>query len=128
MCQQEDPNRRCLSTGECRRCKFVAGTGFNTYEGCVITSSTPICDADSDTTAVEYATSDYLTGTISTYAPEAGNAHLKTPNCVECKMAGKFQPMHSTFYCDNAHVFCISEILISKYFQMAALLVMDLMR
>ena len=87
MCQQEDPDRRCLSTGECRRCKFVAGTGL--YEGCEITSASPICDADSDSAKVEYATSDYLTGSESTYAPEAGDAHLKNPNCVQCKKAGK---------------------------------------
>ena len=99
MCQQEDPDRRCLSTGECRRCKFVSGTGLNRYEGCEITSGIPICDANKDTTAVEYDTSDYLTGSESTYAPEAGNAHLKNPNCVKCKKAGKTKLFVIHFYC-----------------------------
>ena len=98
MCQQEDSHRRCLSTGECRRCKFVAGTGLNRYEGCEITSGAPICDANNDTTAVEYDTSAYLTGTTSTYAPEAGNAHLKNPDCVKCKQAGKNQLFVIHFY------------------------------
>ena len=94
MCQVEDSNRRCLSTGECRRCKFIEtsldGTASNKYEGCVITSDTPICDANKGTTnVVEYAKSKYKEGDRSTYAPEAGTAHLLTPECVKCKKQGK---------------------------------------
>ena len=90
MCRQEDVNRRCLSTGECRICKFVEATAL--YEGCDITSTTPICDADETTTKVNYDTDDYLAGNTSMYAPEAGVAHLETPKCVACKKAGNMHP------------------------------------
>ena len=92
MCQQEDSDRRCLSTGECRRCKFVAGTGLNRYEGCVITSDAPICDANASTDEVEFATDNYLAGTTPNpghYPDGTGYMeHSLTPNCVKCKKKG----------------------------------------
>ena len=91
MCQKEDSDRRCLSTGECRRCKYVAGTGL--YEGCEITSGTPICDVDKTTDIVEYAVADYLTGTMPNpgfYADTTGYLdHPLVPDCAKCKMKGR---------------------------------------
>ena len=80
MCQKHDSDRRCLSTGECRRCKYVttdsAGTTVNRYEGCEgITSTSPICDGDSSTTVVDFA--------ATSYDDEALN-----PSCVKCKKIG----------------------------------------
>ena len=40
---------KCLSTGACNVCGLISGT----HEGCVSTSTTPICDADSATTTIE---------------------------------------------------------------------------
>ena len=81
MCQKHDSNRRCLSTGECRRCKYVtedsAGTTVNRYEGCEgITSTSPICDANGDTTTIDFATANYDSAT-------------QNPSCVKCKKIGK---------------------------------------
>ena len=73
MCEQEDSARKCLSTGECRICKFVADT--SKYEGCDITSNTPICDANSLTMDIfEFSVADDPT---------------LTPGCVACKKSGK---------------------------------------
>ena len=72
MCQQEDPTRKCISTGECRACKFVT----DKYEGCDITSLTPICDANTAVSNVQFATSDY-------------DSTALTPACVACKKLGK---------------------------------------
>ena len=95
MCQKEDDKRKCLSTGECRICKFVAesldGATPNEYEGCDITSDTPICDADSSDDKVQYdPPTVYDQNARSTYAPEAGDANELTPACVECRQKGKF--------------------------------------
>ena len=81
MCQKHDTNRRCLSTGECRRCKYVStdsdGTTVNRYEGCEgITSATPICDANGDTAIIDFATADYVSPT-------------QNPSCAKCTKAGK---------------------------------------
>ena len=63
MCQKEDSTRKCLSTGECRTCKFVEagsdGIMVNRYEGCDIETGTPICDADKTTSTIEFAKEDY---------------------------------------------------------------------
>ena len=80
MCQQQDATRKCLSTGECRLCKFVTedldGTTVNRYEGCGgITSAAPICDADADTTIIEFDNSDY-------------DDSNKIPTCRVCKKKG----------------------------------------
>ena len=101
MCQKEVSSRRCLSTGECRRCKFVemslARAAVNKYEGCEITSTTPICDANSATPdVIEYAMSDYTDGNVSVPIPEAGVAHLLIPDCVKCKQSGKFVISYAT--------------------------------
>ena len=81
MCEKEDATRKCISTGECRLCKFVTtdldNIAVNRYEGCGgETSAEPICDADADTTFIEFATSDYT--------PQD-----KIPKCVKCKKRGK---------------------------------------
>ena len=61
MCEKPDgTNRRCLSTGQCRRCQFVTtnseNTTVNRYEGCEgETSEEPICDAVANTTIIEFA-------------------------------------------------------------------------
>ena len=69
MCEKQDTNRKCLSTGECRACKFIS----TSYEGCDITSMTPICDANSGTSTVDF----------TTYADSS-----LTAECVACKKAG----------------------------------------
>ena len=83
MCEKEDPTRKCLSTGECRLCKFVTmdldNIAVDRYEGCGgATSTEPICDADSGTTTfIEFQTADYIpTDDI--------------PKCVKCKKRGKY--------------------------------------
>ena len=72
MCQQEDPSRKCLSTSECRACKFIT----DRYEGCQITTGLPICDANKNTTGIDYATDDY-------------DADDLLPKCVPCKQMSK---------------------------------------
>ena len=81
MCEKEDATRKCLSTGECRLCKFVTvdldGLSVNRYEGCSGMASTePICDAYEDTTIIDFDTNDYT-------------AQDKIPTCVKCKKRGK---------------------------------------
>ena len=75
MCQKEDPTRKCLSSGECRACKLI-GTK---YEGCDITTGLPICDADRNTTEV-----DFMDYTNITY-----NAQ-----CAACTMKGNSTCAH----------------------------------
>ena len=93
MCQQEDSTRKCLSTGECRACKFVTtsktwtlsgvqwtsadGPAVNKYEGCDIKTGTPICNADMTSTTVKFATDDYDSDSV-------------VPNCVPCKKLGMY--------------------------------------
>ena len=61
----------------------------------MITSSTPICDADKTTTGtVDFAISAYLTGEDPNadehYEDTTGyKAHPKLPDCVACKKTGK---------------------------------------
>ena len=81
---------RCLSSGECRICKFITTSWnhgingveatVNRYEGCLITSSAPICDADKTSAdAVQFDN------------PVMQNAYGKEldPICAPCKKAGK---------------------------------------
>ena len=58
---------KCLSTGECKECKLISGFA----EGCDIHSSTPVCDADSTSLAIE------------------DSAIEKVSHCVGCKKSGK---------------------------------------
>ena len=79
MCEKVDPTRKCLSSGECRICKFVPtnsiGVTVNKYEGCDITSYSPICDANTAVSGVQYSRFDY-------------DAVL-TQGCVPCTSTGK---------------------------------------
>ena len=47
---------KCLSTGACNICGLISGYA----EGCDITSTTPVCDADSTTTGIQDSASDKL--------------------------------------------------------------------
>jgi hypothetical protein len=58
---------KCLSTGGCNNCGLISGYA----EGCYITSTTPVCDADSATSG----TQDSATGKVS--------------QCVACKKSGR---------------------------------------
>ena len=79
-----DATRRCLSTGQCRVCQFVVessnGVMVNKYEGCGITTATPICDATTaaSPTGIQYDPNDY-------------DAALN-PGCVQCKKKSKIMP------------------------------------
>ena len=74
MCEKQDATRRCLSTGECRVCKLIS----DKYEGCDITSTTPICDANTAVANVQFDTSsDYVSTSL-------------IPACVACKKAGEY--------------------------------------
>ena len=84
MCQKEDPLRKCLSTGECRSCKFVEarsdGMMVNRYEGCDIKTGAPICDADKSSDSIQFAKADYdLDNTQPTLLPA----------CAACKKMGR---------------------------------------
>ena len=74
MYQKEDSTRKCLSSGECRPCKYIT----DEYEGCDITSTTPICDANTAVANIQFDTSsDYVSTSL-------------IPVCVACKKAGEF--------------------------------------
>ena len=83
MCEKTaGTNRRCLSTGQCRRCQYVTmnsdGDSVNRYEGCEgITSAAPICDAGTTTTLIDFADADYASRSLS-------------PTCVKCKKRGNY--------------------------------------
>ena len=72
FCPSSPANLRCLSSGECRVCKLID----NTYEGCLLTTTTPVCDSDKDTVGIQ---SDFLTSPPTT-----------TAQCVACKKDGKY--------------------------------------
>ena len=48
-CPTIPSNLKCLSTGECNICKDISGR----HEGCDVTSTTPVCDADSATDGIQ---------------------------------------------------------------------------
>ena len=70
-CPSSNSNYRCLSNGYCNVCGLISGNA----EGCDITSLTPVCDADSGTTAID--DSDF-------------NAPVKVAQCVACKKDGSY--------------------------------------
>ena len=63
-----------MSDGECRICKKIN----DNYEGCVVTSNSPVCDSDNVAANIQAALSDFETGFTT------------TPVCVACKKDGKF--------------------------------------
>ena len=70
FCPTTPANLRCLSSGECRVCKLIDPN----YEGCDVTSTTPVCDSDISSTDM-----------IST-----NDDPTKTPQCVGCKKTSKY--------------------------------------
>ena len=48
-CPSSNSNYRCLSTGACNVCGLISGVA----EGCDPFSTTPVCDADSTTSAID---------------------------------------------------------------------------
>ena len=48
-CPSSHSSYRCLSSGACNVCGLISGT----HEGCVSTSTTPVCDADSTTSIID---------------------------------------------------------------------------
>ena len=66
-CPSSNSNYRCLSTGACNVCGLISGVA----EGCDPFSTTPVCDADSTTSAID----DTATNKVS--------------QCVACKKSGK---------------------------------------
>jgi hypothetical protein len=68
FCPSNPAGLRCLSDGECRVCKLID----NNYEGCVVTSTTPVCDSDKDAALI--STTDDAD---------------KTAQCLGCKKDGK---------------------------------------
>ena len=65
-CPSHYSSYRCLSTGACNVCGLISGKA----EGCDITSTSPVCDADSSTSG----TQDSATG--------------KVAQCVACTKTG----------------------------------------
>ena len=66
-CPSNYSTYKCLSTGECNVCGLISGQA----QGCDITSTSPVCDADSSTSG----TQDTATG--------------KVAQCVACTKSGK---------------------------------------
>ena len=59
-----------MSSEECRICKLIS----DNYEGCVVTSTTPVCDSDEDTAQIQ---ADF-------------SATTTTAQCVGCKKSSKY--------------------------------------
>ena len=68
FCPYTSAGLRCLSSEECRVCKKIG----DNYEGCVVTSTSPVCDSDKDAALI--STTDDAD---------------KTAQCVGCKKDGK---------------------------------------
>ena len=66
-CPSSYSNYRCLSTGACNVCGLISGNA----EGCDITSTNPVCDADNSLSG----TQDSATG--------------KVAQCVACTKSGR---------------------------------------
>ena len=98
---------RCLSSGECRICKFIktswnhgindVDATVNRYEGCVITSSAPICDANKLTAnAVEFDNA----------VMEGAYGEDLDPICAPCKQAGKGVSQMAPYFNNTKCVIC----------------------
>ena len=72
-CPVSPSGLRCLSSKECRICKWISPN----YEGCDVTSNTPVCDSANDDSVV-------TTGMATSDDP------AKTAQCVGCKKSGKY--------------------------------------
>ena len=70
--QGKCPSRNCLSNGYCNTCGLISGKA----EGCDITSTTPVCDADSVAPGTQLLT--------------FSAAGLTVGQCVACKKDGKY--------------------------------------
>ena len=66
-CPSSYTDYRCLSTGACNICGLISGYA----EGCDITSTTPVCDADGATSVTE------------------DSAVSKVAKCVKCTKSGE---------------------------------------
>ena len=66
-CPSGHSSYKCLSNGACNVCGLISGNA----EGCDITSTTPVCDADSTTSGIQ------------------DSASGKVAQCVACKKNGK---------------------------------------
>ena len=66
-CPSGHSSYKCLSSGACNVCGLISGNA----EGCDITSSTPVCDADSTTSGIQ------------------DSASGKVAQCVACKKSGR---------------------------------------
>ena len=65
-CPSGHSSYKCLSSGACNVCGLISGNA----EGCDITSTTPVCDADSTTSGIQ------------------DSASGKVAQCVACKKTG----------------------------------------
>ena len=66
-CPSGHSRYKCLSNGACNVCGLISGNA----EGCDITSTTPVCDADSTLSGIQ------------------DSASGKVAQCVACKKSGK---------------------------------------
>ena len=73
------PAHNCLSNGYCNVCGLISGYA----EGCDIFSTSPVCDANQDTTAIEDSAGDWPYGSSTILQRYA--------KCVQCKKSGKIQ-------------------------------------
>ena len=73
------PAHNCLSNGYCNRCGLISGNA----EGCDIFSTSPVCDANEDTPAIEDSPEDW---------PYANSMVIQEryAKCVQCKKSGKY--------------------------------------
>ena len=49
ICPTIQSNYKCLSSGACNECAIISGK----HEGCLETSTRPVCDADSATNGIQ---------------------------------------------------------------------------
>ena len=73
FCPTSPAGLRCLSSKECRICKWISPN----YEGCDVTSVTPVCDSDADDSVV-------TTGILTSDDP------AKPAQCVGCKQSSTY--------------------------------------
>ena len=66
-CPSSFSSYKCLSSGKCNVCALISGYA----QGCDITSTSPVCDADSSTSGIQ------------------DSASGKVAECVACKKSGK---------------------------------------